>query len=151
MKQCKKCGKILPIEEFHMRTEGCRRGACRECMNAYVRSIKGKPDQRERTKQYRLNNRLMFNKHNAAYRKAHREECTMALRERRRANPLMNRAHLAVNRAIKKGLLVRLPCHVCGKTPTHGHHEDYSKPLDVIWLCHKHHKAVHVNPNMPRD
>jgi hypothetical protein len=32
---------------------------------------------------------------------------------------------------------------VCGSKKVHGHHEDYNKPLEVHWLCPKHHKARH--------
>jgi len=35
------------------------------------------------------------------------------------------------------------PCEVCGATPALRHHDDYSKPLDIRWLCPLHHKAVH--------
>ena len=45
--------------------------------------------------------------------------------------------------AIKTGRIVRLPCEACGEENTHGHHEDYTKPLDVIWLCPIHHKEAH--------
>ncbi len=31
-------------------------------------------------------------------------------------------------------------CSDCGETKVEAHHEDYSKPLDVEWLCKKHHK-----------
>lgn len=55
--------------------------------------------------------------------------------------------HLAVgelNSAIQKGLIKRKPCEKCGTTErVHGHHEDYSKPLDVVWLCIKHHATRH--------
>ena len=35
-------------------------------------------------------------------------------------------------------------CSKCGeKSIIHGHHENYSKPLDVIWLCHLCHVAEH--------
>ena len=37
----------------------------------------------------------------------------------------------------------REDCAVCGDTETEAHHEDYSKPLDVIWLCSSCHKQVH--------
>ena len=47
---------------------------------------------------------------------------------------------------IEAGRLTRLPCEVCGEAKTDAHHEDYSKPLDVRWLCHachiKHEKEL---------
>lgn len=58
--------------------------------------------------------------------------------------PEKNEAHKAVNRAIKNGTLVRQSCEVCGASDDiHAHHDDYSKPLDVRWLCGKHHRAHH--------
>lgn len=50
-----------------------------------------------------------------------------------------------VNKAVKSGKLKKLPCVICGSENTHGHHDDYSKPLDVIWLCHEHHMEHHQN------
>ena len=50
-----------------------------------------------------------------------------------------------LNRAIRTGKLERKPCIVCENPKSQGHHQDYSKPLEVIWLCAKHHKAVHNN------
>ena len=44
---------------------------------------------------------------------------------------------------IKVGNIVRKPCEICGNINSHGHHEDYSKPLDVMWLCKVHHDKVH--------
>lgn len=51
------------------------------------------------------------------------------------------RANGLVQRAIKAGTLIRpLSCDECGKAcEPDAHHEDYLKPLDVRWLCHKHH------------
>ena len=47
--------------------------------------------------------------------------------------------------AIKNGKLTPQPCAVCGKDKTQGHHEDYSKPLDVVWLCIRHHQDRHIH------
>lgn len=41
-----------------------------------------------------------------------------------------------------KGTLKRQPCEVCGRKGE-AHHEDYKKPLEIIWLCHKHHGEKH--------
>jgi hypothetical protein len=50
----------------------------------------------------------------------------------------------AFRRALKKGELVRGPCEVCGTTKhIDGHHDDYSKPLEVRWLCRRHHILHH--------
>ena len=43
---------------------------------------------------------------------------------------------------LKRGKIKRQGCAVCGE-PAQMHHEDYSKPLDVMWLCKAHHQALH--------
>lgn len=58
-------------------------------------------------------------------------------------NPEKTAAAVMVRREIAKGRMERLPCVVCGNPNSDGHHEDYAKPLDVIWLCKKHHRAIH--------
>lgn len=49
-----------------------------------------------------------------------------------------------VNRAVAAGRLVKKPCAVCGSPRSQAHHQDYSRPLDVIWLCAKHHAEEHA-------
>jgi len=53
-------------------------------------------------------------------------------------------ANRAVYIAIASGSLQRMPCEVCESPRTHGHHDDYSKPLEVRWLCSKHHLSLHM-------
>ena len=54
-------------------------------------------------------------------------------------------AHKKVYIAIKLGKIKREPCEICGETErVQAHHEDYSQPLDVIWLCRKHHAWIHM-------
>lgn len=61
-------------------------------------------------------------------------------------NPLRFKAMQAVQTAVRNGTLVRIACH-CGELKTEAHHEDYNKPLDVEWLCRKHHiEKHHKNP-----
>jgi hypothetical protein len=51
-------------------------------------------------------------------------------------------------KAIKEGQLTRLPCRECGSTiAVEAHHEDYTKPLEVQWLCRKHHARRHAEMN----
>lgn len=45
--------------------------------------------------------------------------------------------------ALNKGKLIKKPCKVCGTDNVEGHHIDYSKPLEVMWLCRKHHRQWH--------
>jgi len=44
---------------------------------------------------------------------------------------------------VKVGNIKRLPCEKCGDLPTEGHHEDYSKPLEAVWLCKPCHDLRH--------
>ena len=38
----------------------------------------------------------------------------------------------------------RHPCWVCGAEKVVAHHADYSRPLDVVFLCLSHHRQLHV-------
>ena len=44
---------------------------------------------------------------------------------------------------VATGTLKRGPCEVCGEPDAQAHHDDYSKPLDVRWLCDRHHREHH--------
>ena len=54
-------------------------------------------------------------------------------------------AHRLLTLAVGRGDLVRpTECSRCdSKSRTLGHHEDYSKPLDVVWLCYPCHGKRH--------
>ena len=59
------------------------------------------------------------------------------------ANPLARWSHIAVQSALRRGILIRQCCEVCGSERTDAHHDDHRKPLDVRWLCRRHHSALH--------
>ena len=56
-------------------------------------------------------------------------------------------ARNAVAKAVRRGELAPLPCEMSGDHAgrMEAHHEDYSKPLMVQWLCKKHHGEVHTS------
>jgi len=69
-----------------------------------------------------------------------------------REGPRMDkRAQRLVEKAVKKGVLVPEPCETCGDNPkgsdgrrmVQGHHDDYTKPLEVRWLCQPCHHEWH--------
>ena len=66
------------------------------------------------------------------------------IKERRLKFPEMAKAHDAVAYAVRMGRLKKEPCLFCEATENiHGHHRDYAKPLDVVWLCAKCHTRLH--------
>lgn len=69
--------------------------------------------------------------------------------ERERQRELQQQAYRIYYRALRTGELVRAEvCERCGKTAEEngkgldGHHDDYSKPLDVEWLCKSCHSRI---------
>jgi hypothetical protein len=58
-------------------------------------------------------------------------------------HPGRRRVKDAVKDAIRKGVLVKQSCEMCGAVDVHAHHDDYRKPLNVRWLCPSHHRYVH--------
>jgi ribosomal protein S27AE len=93
-----------------------RQGTCKDCMRAAHRA-------------YAKANPGIMQKHG---------------RKWKAENPEKRRAENAVTHAIEDGLLVRLPCERCGDGPAHAHHDDYSKPLEVRWLCARCHRQFHA-------
>lgn len=61
-----------------------------------------------------------------------------ALAEWREKHPDRRDAHRKVFVAVRNGTLVKESCF-CGDTKVEAHHDDYSHPLEVVWLCKKHH------------
>jgi hypothetical protein len=78
--------------------------------------------------------------YNADWRKRNAARCRAYDKSRSKQKV---RARAILRDWIYRGALKRKPCEVCGNTKSHGHHEDYSKPLEVRWLCQKHHEAIH--------
>lgn len=60
--------------------------------------------------------------------------------------PEQHRAWRAVANALESGRLIRQPCEheECLDPDTDAHHDDYSKPLEVRWLCKQHHSLFHM-------
>lgn len=74
-------------------------------------------------------------------------ETSEQLKERRKNNKEKYIAHTAVGNALRDGRIIKKECRKCGELKTEAHHPDYSKPLEVIWLCPKHHKQLHTKPS----
>ncbi len=51
--------------------------------------------------------------------------------------------------ALKIGFMEKEACEDCGDENTEAHHPDYTKPLEVVWLCSLHHHKRHY-PNGPQ-
>lgn len=138
-KECFKCKSVQPIEEFykHAKMADGHLNKCKTCAKNDVlkhRSLnldKIRAYDKERSK---LAHRIALH---TAVTKAWRAE------DRRRMV-----AHNAVSRAIKLGTLNRIPCIRCGDANSLAHHEDYDKPLDVMWLCQVCHKQRHELVNL---
>lgn len=81
----------------------------------------------------------------ASYQERHPER----IRESRRASqeryPEKRAARIAVGNALRSGVLVKGPCARLGDDCSgriEAHHEDYAKPLEVVWACVRHHDEL---------
>lgn len=66
-----------------------------------------------------------------------------AVKRHRQRKSERYQARNKLNNAIRDGRLKKLPCFICGDPNVEGHHPAYSLPLDVSWLCNKHHREIH--------
>ena len=82
---------------------------------------------------------------NSQTNKKHREKRTAYDRAR---NPQKRIARQKIRQLIFDGKLERGSCVICGAINAQAHHEDYSKPFEIHWLCPKHHTEAHKNPTI---
>lgn len=149
MKTCFKCNRELPLTEFypHPQMKDGHLNKCKECAKRdtaervvsrssdldWLESEKAR--HREKARRYRASGRQ-------------KPQSTEKKRETGRKHaakyPERHLARKMVAHAVKAGLLKRQPCQECGSTDSEAHHDDYSQPLAVLWLCPKHHAARHV-------
>lgn len=159
MKVCTTCKQKKSLELFYKKKLGKygRQAICIECSMIYARSDKAKESIKRYFKTEKGNKALSrYRKSEKAkerYRRYYLSEHGKKTRreykrEYRKLYPLKVSARKAVLYALSVGKLERGPCEVCGITGrVHGHHKDYSKGLEVNWLCSRHHRDLHVEIN----
>lgn len=120
MIECTKCKRPCGPDDFYE----SNKTRCKECIKsavrAYAKTEAGKATERKR------------NAH--PLRKA---KISARAKEWSAKHPDRYKAHYTVSNAIRDGRLAKpKACESCGgHGRIHGHHHDYSKPLDVRWLC----------------
>ena len=60
----------------------------------------------------------------------------------RQRNPVAYWCHLATASALKRGIIERQVCEICGDPKTDAHHESHLEPLRIRWTCRRHHKQL---------
>ena len=104
----------------------------------------------ERKRRYRESHREELRLASAAYYAENRERILSLAYGRSTANPDAYRAHQQFGVAKRNGRIVPQPCEICG-ADGESHHDDYTKPLEVRWLCRSHHKMRHSKRGMSYD
>ena len=136
MKACIKCGESKELTEFnkHPQAADGHINVCKKCQHA--RYLEWNIRNSEKRRAYFAHRNSLPSTKNAI------KECKKKNPEPYKyykRYPERVAAHRAVAKALRNGTLIKKPCEVCGDTNSEAHHNDYSKPLDVKWLCIKHH------------
>ena len=95
-------------------------------------------------REYDKNHLEQRREYNKKYYRTHPDRVKESGNRYRRNNPEKRKAHLLVQYAIRKGELLPQCCEYCGVQKAEAHHDDYNKPLEVRWLCHKCHMEWHM-------
>lgn len=81
---------------------------------------------------------------NAEDRRAYHREYMRKRYQADAAHRLKQQVRASIGHAIRDKRMTRSSCEQCGSgLQVEAHHSDYTKPLEIIWLCRKCHEAVH--------
>jgi hypothetical protein len=128
-KCCPRCKVTKTRAEFY-ESKGSISAYCRACFRSYQQNegheivLRAAKNYRE-SSEGKIKRRQYINSVGAKYRSKYKAEGKIQARYQAWYN------------------LTKLPCEVCKSPDTHAHHDDYSKPLDVRWLCSQHHGQEH--------
>lgn len=124
-KTCRLCRAVKQDCDFYK-----GRHQCKTCLSQRCSARQQTAEWRERHRQS-----------NRAYRASGRQ--ADSVRRWRERHPDRYRAHNVLWNELKYGRMKPEPCGRCGAEKAHAHHHDYSKPLEVTWLCPGCHAAEH--------
>lgn len=150
MKKCTGCAQTKELFDFykHPATADGFASKCKLCAKAVVKAAREK-----RADHYAEYERSRANNPNrvaarAAYAKTEKGKAAhaRALSAYQSRAPERRKAHISLGNAVRSGRVLKWP--VCALPECNGkpeaHHPDYSRPLDVVWLCSAHHKQAHA-------
>lgn len=95
-------------------------------------------------REWRLKNREKVLGYERKRRTEKREEFNAYHRNYRKNKKIFIFARSQIFIGLRNGTIKRSPCSVCGNIKSEAHHPDYLKPLEVMWLCKKHHSKIHT-------
>jgi hypothetical protein len=130
-KICTKCLNKKPLSGFYLHPETADKhfSSCKEC----VRKSSAKYSKSEKGREA-IKGRCNNPKWRTYYKQWQKKD--------RIKNPGRIHAYNTVRLGLGSGKLTKMPCEVCGNLNVEAHHDDYLKPLDVRWLCKKHHSEI---------
>jgi len=147
MKKCFKCNQVLDLSEFY-KHPSMLDGHLNKCKSCNKKDSEDRRKEKEKDVNWVLSERKRHREKSRKYREA--GKASKADQEYKnkwaKQNPEKIKAHRIVNSALRSGKIHRHPCFICGNK-AQAHHDDYSKPLEVIWVCPKHHAEIHIKIN----
>lgn len=153
-KVCTKCGQEKSLTDFYVNSRKAdgRMPKCIECfrINLLLPENVKKIQERDRVRGQCLARKQIVKERGRKYKdKPYRQAAAM-----RAVDPLKAAARTALGNAVRDGCVIKPTIcqgEGCGKVAIgrnlHGHHKDYSKSLEVDWLCTACHGAAHRREN----
>jgi len=130
------------VRESNLRYKRLHREEAREKYAAYRASHRTAILEKRRRDYYEHPEKTAIS--DRKWREKNPEKCAARVARWQKANHEKRRVHAFVCRQVRLGRIIRpKTCSQCGLGGRiEGHHEDYSKPLEIIWLCQKCHSAL---------
>jgi len=149
VKVCRECRVEKPLSDFykHAAMGDGHLNKCKPCVKSRVNKHREvnletirEYDKRRSNKPHRVKARKDYQQTEAG--KLAKKKAMDAYNKR---YPMAYATHVIAGNAIRDGKLIPASsCSICGSVEKiEGHHDDYTKPLDVRWLCEQCHKAWH--------